>query len=86
MEATKRGYIEILHEANAIVTNANCGSCAAMHGGVLAPGDVAIACNTRNFAGRMGPGASIYLGSPATVAASAIEGQIADPRRWASSH
>jgi homoaconitate hydratase family protein len=83
IEATRRGDIEVLHEANAIVTNANCGSCAALHEGVLAPGDVAISCNTRNFAGRMGPGASIYLGSPATVAASAIEGRIADPRRWA---
>ena len=77
--ATRLGYIEILHEANAIVTNANCGACPGLHGGLLAPGDVAIASITRNFEGRMGPGAEIYLASPATVAASAIAGCIASP-------
>ena len=77
--ATKLGYIEILHQANAIVTNANCGACPGLHGGILAPGDVAITSITRNFEGRMGPGAEIYLASPATVAASAIAGCIASP-------
>lgn len=80
--ATRLGYIEILNDAHAIVTNANCGACPGLHGGVLAPGDVAIACNTRNFEGRMGPGAQIYLASPATVAASALEGRIADPLKY----
>ena len=80
--ATRLGYIEILHEANAVVTHANCGSCATLHGGILAPGEVCIACNTRNFYGRMGPGGEIYLASPATVAASAIEGRITDPRKY----
>jgi 3-isopropylmalate/(R)-2-methylmalate dehydratase large subunit len=83
-QATKLGYIEVLHDANAVVTHANCGSCATLHGGILAPGEVCIACNTRNFQGRMGPGASIYLGSPATVAASAVEGRITDPRKLLS--
>ncbi len=77
--ATRAGYIEILHEANCIVTNANCGACPGLHGGILAPGDVAITSITRNFEGRMGPGGEIYLASPATVAASAIEGRIASP-------
>lgn len=79
LEATKRGYITIFHEANAVVTNANCGACPGLHGGMLAPGEVAVTTITRNFEGRMGPGAEIYLASPATVAASAIEGRIASP-------
>ncbi len=80
--AIKAGYIEILNDANAIVTNANCGACPGLHGGVLAPGDVAVTTITRNFEGRMGPGAEIYLASPATVAASAIEGRIANPDKY----
>lgn len=80
--AIKLGYIEILSEARAIVTNASCGACPGVQGGILAPGEVAISCNTRNFNGRMGPGAEIYLASPATVAASAVEGRIADPRKY----
>lgn len=79
IEATKAGYIQTLHEANCIVTNANCGACPGLHGGILAPGDVAITSITRNFEGRMGPAGEIYLASPATVAASAIEGRIASP-------
>jgi len=80
--ATRLGYIDVLHEANAIVTSANCGACPGLHGGILAPGEVAIACNTRNFPGRMGPNAEIYLASPASVAASAIEGRIASPLKY----
>ena len=77
--ATQAGYIQTLHEANCIVTNANCGACPGLHGGLLSPGDVAITSITRNFEGRMGPGGEIYLASPATVAASAVEGRIASP-------
>jgi hypothetical protein len=79
--AIRAGHIEILNDATAIVTNANCGACLGLHGGVLAPGDVAIACSTRNFEGRMGPNASIYLASPASVAASAPEGRITNPTK-----
>jgi homoaconitase/3-isopropylmalate dehydratase large subunit len=82
MAASRLGYIETLHEANATVTNANCGPCPGMHGGILAPGEVAISCNTRNFKDRMGVGGQVYLSSPATVAASAIEGCITDPARF----
>jgi 3-isopropylmalate/(R)-2-methylmalate dehydratase large subunit len=78
-QATVLGYIETLHEANAIVTSAGCGACPGISGGILAPGETAISCNTRNFEGRMGAKAQIFLGSPATVAASAIEGRIASP-------
>jgi homoaconitate hydratase family protein len=80
--ATRAGYVDVLHAANAIVTNANCGACPGLHGGILAPGEVAISSNTRNTNGRMGRGAEIYLASPATVAASAIEGCIASPLRY----
>lgn len=82
MAATAAGYIQTLHEANAIVTSSNCGACPGLHGGILGPGDVAITSITRNFEGRMGPGGQIYLASPATVAASAIEGCIASPLQY----
>lgn len=80
--ATALGYIQTLHEANAIVTSSNCGACPGLHGGILGPGDVAITSITRNFEGRMGPGGEIYLASPATVAASAIEGRITNPLQY----
>jgi 3-isopropylmalate/(R)-2-methylmalate dehydratase large subunit len=80
--ATAAGYIQTMHEANAIVTNSNCGACPGLHGGILGPGDVAVTSITRNFEGRMGPGGEIYLASPATVAASAIEGKITNPLQY----
>lgn len=80
--ANALGYIQTFHEANAIVTSSNCGACPGLHGGILGPGDVAITSITRNFEGRMGPGGEIYLASPATVAASAIEGRIANPLQY----
>jgi 3-isopropylmalate/(R)-2-methylmalate dehydratase large subunit len=80
LEALRLGYIETLIVAGALVTNSTCGACAGGHMGVLAPGEVCITSSTRNFKGRMGsPDAEIYMGSSATVAASAIEGHIADP-------
>jgi 3-isopropylmalate/(R)-2-methylmalate dehydratase large subunit len=80
LEAIKRGYMQTLVEAGAIVTNSTCGACSGGHMGVLAPGETCITSSTRNFKGRMGsPDARIYMGSSATVAASAIEGYVADP-------
>jgi 3-isopropylmalate/(R)-2-methylmalate dehydratase large subunit len=80
LEALRLGYIETLIVAGALVTNSTCGACAGGHMGVLAAGEVCITSSTRNFKGRMGsPDAEIYMGSSATVAASAIEGHIADP-------
>jgi len=71
-----------LSEAGAVVTNSTCGACFGYHMGVLAPGEVCITASTRNFKGRMGsPDAKVYMGSPATVAASAVAGVITDPRR-----
>lgn len=81
LEALRHGYIETLIEAGAVVTNATCGACGGGHLGVLAAGESCITASTRNFKGRMGdPDSKVYMGSPATVAASAIKGTIADPR------
>lgn len=80
-DALKLGYVAKLVEAGAVVTNATCGACGGAHLGVLAPGETCITASTRNFKGRMGsPEARIFMGSPATVAASAVRGVIADPR------
>ncbi len=81
LEALRHGYIETLIEAGAVVTNATCGACGGGHLGVLAAGESCITASTRNFKGRMGdPDSKVFMGSPATVAASAIKGTIADPR------
>jgi 3-isopropylmalate/(R)-2-methylmalate dehydratase large subunit len=80
LEAVKAGYVATLVEAGAIVTNSTCGACSGGHMGVLGPGETCITSSTRNFRGRMGsPDARIYMGSSATVAASAIAGHITDP-------
>ena len=81
LEAAREGLIEVLSEAGAVVTNSTCGACFGYHMGVLAPGETCITASTRNFKGRMGsPDAKVYMGSPATVAASALTGVITDPR------
>jgi 3-isopropylmalate/(R)-2-methylmalate dehydratase large subunit len=80
-QAIKLGYVVTLMDAGAVVTNSTCGACFGGHMGLLADGEVCITASTRNFQGRMGsPSASVYMGSPATVAASAVTGLITDPR------
>lgn len=83
LEALRTGYLEELLKAGAIITNSTCGACVGTHAGVLGPGEVCVSSSNRNFIGRMGARESkVYLASPATVAASAIEGAIADPRSY----
>jgi homoaconitase/3-isopropylmalate dehydratase large subunit len=80
-KAIEEGLIEIFLESGGIVCNANCGPCLGGHMGLLGENEVCISTSNRNFIGRMGSKkAKIYLASPATVAASAIKGEIIDPR------
>lgn len=82
-DAIKCGYVEIYLESGAIFTNSTCGACVGTHLGALGENEICISSSSRNFVGRMGALSSkVYLASPATVAASAIEGKIADPRRY----
>lgn len=80
-QAAADGTLATLTEAGAILLASGCGACAGYGSGLLAEGEVCIASTARNFKGRMGATtAQVYLGSPYTVAASAVAGRIADPR------
>jgi len=80
-QAARDGILDSLVTAGATLLPPTCGACAGLGGGVLGPGEVGISSTNRNFPGRMGHrDARVYLGSPATVAASAIVGRITDPR------
>ena len=83
LEALKDGTMETLIQAGALAMPPGCGACVGLHEGVLGDEEVCLATQPRNFRGRMGsPTSSIYLGSPAVAAATAIEGKIADPRKY----
>jgi 3-isopropylmalate/(R)-2-methylmalate dehydratase large subunit len=81
-DALEAGYVKIFMDAGACLTNPTCGACLGMSNGVLAEGEAAAATTNRNFNGRMGKGGMVHLCSPATAAASAIEGKLTDPRRY----
>lgn len=77
------GLIGIFMDAGAFLPPASCGMCAAGKNTPLGDGDVCVSSGTCNYPGRMGSAkADIYLASPATVAASAVAGEIADPRSF----
>jgi 3-isopropylmalate/(R)-2-methylmalate dehydratase large subunit len=80
-DALEKGLLDIFIKAGCIISTPTCGPCLGAHMGVLAPGERCIATTNRNFVGRMGsPKAKVYLASPATCAASALTGEISDPR------
>ncbi len=80
-DALRLGYLQIFLDAGGVIGTPGCGPCMGNHQGVPASGEVTISTANRNFQGRMGTRASeIYLASPAVVAASAIAGEIVDPR------
>ncbi len=82
-EAMAQGTLPTLVEAGATLVTPGCAACLGTHEGILAAGETCISAASRNFPGRMGDSkAEIYVGSPAAVAAAAIEGQIADPRKY----
>ena len=83
LQAMEAGYIQTFVRAGACVVTPGCGPCVGTHDGVPSDGENVISTANRNFKGRMGNSeAFIYLGSPATVAASVIEGKITDPRKY----
>jgi 3-isopropylmalate/(R)-2-methylmalate dehydratase large subunit len=87
LHAVKEGYAEIFLSAGAIILTPSCGPCLGTGQGIPPDGINIISTANRNFSGRMGnPKASIYLASPATVALSAIHGEISSPDRSKVKH
>ena len=81
-QALDEGLMQIFTDAGAIVCGSACGPCLGGHIGLLAAGEACVSTSNRNFIGRMGSTqASVFLASPATVAASAITGKVTDPRK-----
>ncbi len=81
LEALDEGLVKDLIEAGAVFSNPSCGACFGGHIGLLAPGEVGLTTSNRNFKGRQGsPEALVYLSSPTVAAASAVTGEITDPR------
>jgi 3-isopropylmalate/(R)-2-methylmalate dehydratase large subunit len=80
LEAMAKGHVQTLVEAGATFVTPSCAACLGTHQGILASGETCITASSRNFPGRMGHAkAEIFIASPASVAAAALEGRIADP-------
>ena len=81
-QAEAEGLHEIFRAAGAEWREAGCSACLGMNDDKVPPGRYAVSTSNRNFEGRQGPGARTFLASPLTAVASAIEGAVADPRRY----
>jgi len=82
-QAIDEGLAEIFYDAGCVVAAPTCGACLGGFMGILAAEERCISTTNRNFVGRMGsPRSEVYLASPATAAASAVEGKLADPRAY----
>lgn len=82
-QAMDEGLMDIFYNAGCVISAPTCGACLGGFMGILAAGERCISTTNRNFVGRMGhPKSEVYLASPATAAASAIEGKLADCRNY----
>jgi 3-isopropylmalate/(R)-2-methylmalate dehydratase large subunit len=82
-QADDEGLFNIFYDAGCVISAPTCGACLGGFMGILASGEKCISSTNRNFVGRMGhPKSEVYLASPATAAASAIEGKLADARKY----
>ncbi|UCG91036.1 MAG: 3-isopropylmalate dehydratase large subunit [candidate division WOR-3 bacterium] len=78
-QALEAGFYEIFLASGAVVTNPGCALCTTGHPGIMAPGEVMVSTSNRNFVGKLGKGAEVYLVSPSTAAATALTGEITSP-------
>jgi 3-isopropylmalate/(R)-2-methylmalate dehydratase large subunit len=82
-QADDEGLFDVFYKAGCVISAPTCGACLGGFMGILASGEKCVSTTNRNFVGRMGsPKSEVYLASPATAAASAIEGKLADPRKY----